>query len=84
MSLKIAPGEFVAFVGAVRLRQVDADASDARVRAAASGTIFYDGQDLNSLDLRLVRQQMGVVLQVSRVMPTEIYRNIVGASRRAR
>ena len=47
-----------------------------------SGTIYYDGQDINSLDLRLVRRQMGVVLQVSRVMPTDIYRNIVGVSTR--
>ena len=47
-----------------------------------SGTIYYDGQDLNALDLRLVRRQMGVVLQVSRVMPTDIYRNIVGVSTR--
>ena len=27
----------------------------------------------------MVRQQMGVVLQTSRVMPTEMYRNIIGA-----
>jgi ATP-binding cassette subfamily C protein len=48
----------------------------------SSGAIYYDGQDMNSLDVRLVRQQMGVVLQVSRVMPTEIYRNITGTSSR--
>jgi ABC-type bacteriocin/lantibiotic exporter with double-glycine peptidase domain len=29
-----------------------------------------------------VRQQMGVVLQVSRVMPTEMYRNIIGVTSR--
>ncbi len=46
----------------------------------ASGTISYDGQDLSQLDLRMVRQQIGVVLQVSRLMPTEIYRNIIGVS----
>ena len=51
----------------IRLRQVDADAPDARLRKAPrSGTLYYDGQDLASLDLRMVRQQMGVVLQVSR------------------
>jgi ATP-binding cassette subfamily C protein len=48
----------------------------------SSGSIYFDGQDLASIDLRLVRQQMGVVLQVSRVMPTEIYRNITGATSR--
>jgi ABC-type bacteriocin/lantibiotic exporter with double-glycine peptidase domain len=48
----------------------------------ASGTIYFDGQDLSSIDVRMLRQQMGVVLQVSRVMPTEIFRNICGASAR--
>jgi len=47
-----------------------------------TGTIYYDGQDLSALDLRMLRQQLGVVLQVSRVLPAEIYRNIVGVSSR--
>jgi ATP-binding cassette subfamily C protein len=45
-----------------------------------TGAILYDGQDLNSIDLRMLRNQLGVVLQTSRVMPTEIYRNIIGVS----
>ena len=50
--------------------------------APAQGTIYFDGQDLSSIDVRMLRQQMGVVLQDSRVMPTEIFRNIFGASAR--
>jgi ATP-binding cassette subfamily C protein len=46
------------------------------------GAIYYDGQDLASLDSRAVRQQLGVVLQESRVLPTDIFRNIVGTSAR--
>jgi ATP-binding cassette subfamily C protein len=45
-----------------------------------SGAILYDGQDLSAIDLRMLRQQLGVVLQASRVMPTEIYRNIIGVT----
>ena len=45
-----------------------------------SGSIAYDGQDLSTLDVRAVRQQLGVVLQESRVLPTDIFRNIVGAT----
>ena len=45
--------------------------------------MLYDGQDISGVDLRLLRQQMGVVLQVSQVLPTDIYRNIVGASSRS-
>ncbi|MCG8462023.1 MAG: NHLP bacteriocin export ABC transporter permease/ATPase subunit [Holophagales bacterium] len=46
------------------------------------GVITFDGQDLQTLDLRLLRQQMGVVLQDSRILPADIFRNIVGASSR--
>jgi ATP-binding cassette subfamily C protein len=46
------------------------------------GSIYYDGQDFSSLDARLVRQQLGVVLQESRVLPTDLFRNIVGTAQR--
>ena len=49
---------------------------------AEMGSIYYDGQDLATLDLRLVRSQLGVVLQESRLLPADIYRNIVGSSSR--
>ena len=52
------------------------------VLAAALGACYYDGQDLSTLDLRSVRQQLGVVLQASRVLPTDIFRNIVGTTSR--
>jgi ABC-type bacteriocin/lantibiotic exporter with double-glycine peptidase domain len=44
-----------------------------------AGSVFYDGHDLASLDIREVRQQVGVVLQSSKLMPTDIYRNIIGS-----
>lgn len=45
-----------------------------------SGTIYYDGQDLASLDIGAVRRQIGVVLQDGKIMPGTVYENIVGAS----
>ena len=36
------------------------------------GGVFYDGQALAGLDVRVVRQQIGVVLQNSRVMAGDI------------
>jgi ABC-type bacteriocin/lantibiotic exporter with double-glycine peptidase domain len=46
------------------------------------GTVCYDGLDLAQLDARALRQQLGVVLQESRLLPTDIFRNIVGDSSR--
>jgi ATP-binding cassette subfamily C protein len=82
VSLKIAPGEFVAFVGGSGCGKSTLLRLMLGFERPSSGAIYFDGQDLSALDVRLVRQQMGVVLQISRVMPTEIYRNIVGMSSR--
>jgi ATP-binding cassette subfamily C protein len=42
--------------------------------------VLYDSQDLKTLDPRAVRHQIGVVLQTSKVMPTDILQNIIGPS----
>ncbi|HEY8550559.1 MAG TPA: NHLP bacteriocin export ABC transporter permease/ATPase subunit [Vicinamibacterales bacterium] len=82
LSLKIKPGEFVAFVGSSGCGKSTLMRLMLGFEQPTSGAVYYDGQDLASLDLRMLRQQIGVVLQVSRVLPCEIYRNIVGASSR--
>ncbi|MDO8834893.1 MAG: NHLP bacteriocin export ABC transporter permease/ATPase subunit, partial [Vicinamibacterales bacterium] len=81
-SLKIKPGEFVAFVGGSGCGKSTLMRLMLGFETPASGAIYYDGQDMAALDLRMLRQQIGVVLQQSRVMPTEIYRNIVGPTSR--
>jgi NHLM bacteriocin system ABC transporter ATP-binding protein len=82
VSFKINPGEFVAFVGSSGGGKSTLMRLMLGFEAPTSGTVLYDGQDLSALDLRMVRQQLGVVLQASRVMPTEIFRNIVGVTSR--
>ncbi len=82
VTLKINPGEFVAFVGESGCGKSTLMRLMLGFEQPASGSIYFDGQELGSLDLRMVRQQMGVVMQQSRVMPTEIYRNIIGATSR--
>jgi ATP-binding cassette subfamily C protein len=44
------------------------------------GAVQYDGQNLAALDVAAVRRQLGVVLQHSKIMPGDIFRNIVGTS----
>ncbi len=46
-----------------------------------AGAVFYDGQNVNSLDLRAVRRQLGVVLQSSQLISGDLYQNIAGESR---
>jgi NHLM bacteriocin system ABC transporter ATP-binding protein len=79
LSLRIRPGEFVALVGGSGSGKSTLLRLLLGFEKPESGAIFYDSQELSSLDLREVRQQIGVVLQSSKLMPTDIYRNIIGA-----
>ena len=45
-----------------------------------TGAVEYDGKDLGHLDVRAVRQQMGVVVQNARLLPGSIFQNIIGSS----
>jgi ATP-binding cassette subfamily C protein len=82
VSLKIRPGEFVAFVGGSGCGKSTLMKLMLGFEKPERGAVYYDGQDLATLDLRMVRQQLGVVLQDSRLLPADIYRNIVGTSTR--
>jgi ATP-binding cassette subfamily C protein len=78
VAIKIKPGQFVAFVGPSGSGKSTLLRVLMGFEKPESGKVYYDGQDLDSLDIREVRQQIGVVLQTSRLMPTDIYRNIIG------
>ena len=82
LSLKIKAGEFIAFVGESGCGKSTLLRLLLGFEQTTTGSIYFDGQEIQTIDLRMVRQQMGVVMQQSRVMPTEIYRNIIGASSR--
>jgi len=82
LSLEIESGELVAFVGGSGCGKSTLLRLLLGFEQPEKGVVCYDGQDLAGLDLRMLREQLGVVLQTSRVFPAEIYRNIVSLSSR--
>ncbi len=80
LDIKVRKGEFVALVGTSGSGKSTILRLLLGFEDPESGYVYYDGQDLRTLDLREVRKQVGTVLQTSRLMPTSIYQNIIGAS----
>ncbi|OGV56284.1 MAG: NHLP bacteriocin export ABC transporter permease/ATPase subunit [Lentisphaerae bacterium GWF2_44_16] len=80
VNLEINPGEFVAIVGPSGAGKSTILRLLLRFDKASGGTILFDGQDIHSLDIRGVREQIGTVLQNDTVMQGNIFQNIVGSS----
>ncbi|MFH2047562.1 MAG: NHLP bacteriocin export ABC transporter permease/ATPase subunit [Pseudomonadota bacterium] len=80
VSMQISPGEFIALVGGSGSGKSTLLRLLLGFDTQEAGTIYYDGKDLESIDIREVRRQMGVVLQNAKVMPGDIFKNIVGTS----
>ena len=80
VDITVAPGEFVAFVGASGSGKSTLFRLLLGFEAPESGTVAYDGQDLAHLDLKGVRRQIGVVLQRGAILPGSIFQNIVGSA----
>jgi ATP-binding cassette subfamily C protein len=80
ISISINPGEFIAFVGPSGSGKSTLFRLLLGFEHAESGAIYYDGQDLSGLDVAAVRRQLGVVLQNGKLMPGDIFTNIVGSS----
>ncbi|MES2118792.1 MAG: NHLP bacteriocin export ABC transporter permease/ATPase subunit [Pseudomonadota bacterium] len=80
VSLRIAAGEFVALVGASGSGKSTLLRLLLGFERPDSGAIYYDGHNLDDVDLGAVRRQLGVVLQSGRLMSGDIYSNIVGST----
>jgi NHLM bacteriocin system ABC transporter ATP-binding protein len=80
VSVRIRPGQFVAFVGASGCGKSTLLRILLSFEAPESGAVYYDGHDLTGLDIQAVRRQIGVVLQSSRPISGSIFNNIVGSS----
>jgi ATP-binding cassette subfamily C protein len=78
VSLHVRRGEFVAIVGPSGSGKSSLLRLLVGFEQPETGSIFYDGRNLNGLDIRLVRRQLGVALQNSQLMAGDILTNIVG------
>lgn len=81
LSLSIEPGEFVALVGPSGSGKSTVLRLLLGFEEPETGSIYYDGQELESLDVQAVRRQIGVVLQDGQLMSGDIFTNITGSSR---
>ncbi len=80
ISIHARPGELVALVGPSGSGKSTCLRLLLGFEKPGAGSIYFDGQDVASLDLQSVRRQTGVVLQNSRPMAGDIFRNIVGTT----
>jgi ATP-binding cassette subfamily C protein len=80
ISFQIKPREFVAFVGPSGAGKSTLIRLLLGFETAESGSIYYDGQDLNMLNIQGVRRQIGTVLQNGELIAGDIFTNIIGSS----
>ena len=80
VSFTARPGEFIAFVGPSGSGKSTLLRLLLGFEQPDSGSVYFDGQDFNRLDVQAVRSQVGVVLQSGRVMTGDFFTNIVGST----
>ncbi len=78
VSLRIAPGEYVAIVGPSGSGKSSLFRLLLGFEKPEAGAVFFDGKALDTLDVSAVRRQLGVVLQNGRLASGSIYENICG------
>lgn len=77
LSLKIRPGQYVAIVGKTGCGKSTLMRLLLGFEHPQKGAIYYDGKDLERIDLRSLRRRVGVVMQNGRLFQGDIYSNIV-------
>ena len=80
ISLKIRPGQYVAIVGRTGCGKSTLVRLLLGFERPDKGGIYYDGKDLNSIDLKSLRKHIGVVTQNGRLFQGDIFSNIVIAA----
>lgn len=63
LSIKIRPGQYVAIVGKTGCGKSTLMRLLFGLEKLQKGAIYYDGKDLDTMDLKSLRQKIGVVMQ---------------------
>lgn len=83
VSFKVRQGQFVALVGSSGSGKSTMLRLLLGLGAYESGVILFDDIDMQTLDLRTLRDQIGVVMQDGRILDGTVLFNIVGDSTRS-
>lgn len=78
ISIQVRAGEFVAIAGESGAGKSTLFRLALGLERPSSGSVYYDDRDLQHLDLREVRRHIGVVPQLVRLHPQDLWDNIVG------
>lgn len=76
LSLKIRPGQYVAIVGSTGCGKSTLLRIMLGFEKPQKGAVYYDGKDLNAIDLKSLRRKIGVVMQHGKLFQGDIYSNI--------
>jgi NHLM bacteriocin system ABC transporter ATP-binding protein len=76
LNLKIKPGEYVAIVGKSGCGKSTLLRLLLGFEVPQTGAIYYDGMDLEKIELRSLRHNIGVVMQNGGLFAGDIYSNI--------
>lgn len=77
MSLKIRPGQYVAIVGKTGCGKSTLMRLLLGFEKPQKGAVYYDGGDIERIDLKSLRRRIGVVMQNGKLFSGDIYSNIV-------
>ena len=77
LSLKIRSGQYVAIVGTTGCGKSTLMRLMLGFETPQKGAIYYDGNDLATIDLKSLRRSIGTVMQTGKLFSGDIYSNIV-------
>ena len=77
LSIKVKPGEYVAVVGRTGCGKSTLVRLLLGFEKPEKGAVYYDGRDMENLDLPSLRKKIGTVMQDAGLFHGDIYSNIV-------